>query len=81
MDHFTPNRNIVMNAIGSAVQPNQAFRDEMEQKLSKNSYFMQGKKYHNKRYDVFKNAKYKEMREKFNRTIDSSAFKSSLERP
>ena len=81
MEHFTPNRSIVANAMGSAIQPDQAFKEEMERKLSKNSYFMQGKKYHNKRYDVFKNQKYKEMREKFNRTIDSSAFRSEIERP
>ena len=30
MEHFTPNRNIMMNSIGSAVAADQTFKDEME---------------------------------------------------
>ena len=80
-EHFSPNNNIVQNSIGSAVAPTQQFHDEFEKSLTNNSYFMQGKKFHNKRYDVFKNAKYKEVHDKFNRTIDSKAFRSQAGSP
>lgn len=77
---FSPNRDIMINSIGSAVPVEEMsgepqVKQILKMKKSVNEHFVGSTKYQNEKYQVFKDSRYKDLREKFGRTIDSSAYR------
>lgn len=84
LQDYTRNQDIMKNSMGSAVPLREVSHETHMKKLVKIKKSLDTKvagassKYRKRSFNIFKDPQYKDMRDKFHRTIDSKAYQSYL---